>query len=327
MKRTAFILLLFVFISEKLAAQEAVFRFNYPADVLLTAPDRGVGGRAIVHGTGNALVLNFADDFTGGTYLGRYAHFSTDGSVQFQAGSRAESFNLLTNGNLGLGTVQPESKVHISGDELITMGNYEPTNRVKGISFTGFRDNIPNYFGASIEATPEWSCCGGYPQAGYAGIKNISLNFMMHYNQDISNSKFAAMSIRSNGDVGIGTTSPREKLSVNGNIRSREIKVEAQNWPDFVFEKNYKKLSLSELEAYVQHHKHLPGVPSASEVEKNGIALGEMNKILLQRLEELALHLIEKDKQLNSQQSEMSQVVKKLNEQEILIRMILDKNK
>ena len=325
MKLIILILILFLFISDSVSAQQ--FSFNGMADVVLVAPARGVGGRAIVHGTGNALVLNFDDDFTGGTHLGRFAHFLSNGSVQLQAGGRAESFSLLTNGNLGLGIEQPESKLHIPGDELITMGNYEASNGIKGISFTGYRDYVPNYFGASIEATPEWSCCNGYPQGGYAGIKNISLNFMMHYNQDIGNSKYAAMSIRHNGDVGIGTTTPREKLSVNGNIRSKEIKVDAENWPDFVFTKDYKKLSLSDLEAYIQQNKHLPGMPSAAEVEKNGIALGEMNKVLLQRLEELTLHLIEKDKQINSQQSEMSKVIKKLNDQETLIRMILKKDK
>ncbi|NTE04314.1 hypothetical protein G6M26_06445 [Agrobacterium tumefaciens] len=325
MKRIAFLFSLLAFFSDSVFAQQ--FSFNGGADVILVSPSRGTGGRAIVHGFGNSLVMNFEDDFTGGTYLGRFAHFAADGSAQLQAGGRAESFSLLTNGNLGLGIVQAGSKLHIAGDELITMGNYEPSNGIKGISFTGYRDYVPNYFGASIEATPEWSCCGGYPQAGYAGIKNISLNFMMHYNQDIGNSKFAAMSIRSNGDVGIGTTTPREKLSVNGNIRSREIKVDALNWPDFVFDKGYKKMSLPEMEAFIQTNKHLPGVPSAATVEKNGIALGEMNKVLLQRLEELTLHLIEKDKQITSQQSEMSQVVKKLNDQEILIRMILKKNK
>ncbi len=65
--------------------------------------------------------------------------------------------------NLGIGTQNPASKLHIAGDEFITMGNYEASNGIKGIQFTGFRDIVPNYFGASIEAAPEWSCCGGYP--------------------------------------------------------------------------------------------------------------------------------------------------------------------
>jgi hypothetical protein len=315
MKRIAFIIILFVSISDSISAQQ--FSFNGMADVILVAPARGVGGRAIVHGTGNALVMNFDDDFTGGTHLGRFAHFATDGSVQLQAGGRAESFSLLPNGNLGMGLLQPESKLHLAGDESVTLGNYEPTNGIKGISFTGYRDNVSNYFGASIEAVPEWACCGGFPQAGYAGVKNISLNFMMHANQDIGNSKYAAMSIRPNGFVGIGTVTPKEKLSVNGNIRSKEVKVEIENWPDFVFKNEYENMSLKNLEAYISQNKHLPGVPSAAEAQNDGISLGEMNKILLQKIEELTLHLIEKDKQVSKMQAgqiEQLKMIKALQE-------------
>lgn len=97
-------------------------------------------------------------------------------------------------------------------------------------------------------------------------------------------------------NVGIGTLSPQEKLSVNGKIRAQEVKVESQNWPDYVFKKEYLLPSLSEIENYIQKNGHLSEVPSALEVEKNGIALGEMNKILLKKIEELTIYLIEKDK-------------------------------
>lgn len=88
-----------------------------------------------------------------------------------------EAFTINKTGNLGVGTPLPASRLHIAGDEFITLGSYDASNGVKGIQFTGFRDVTPNYLGASIEAVPEWSCCGGYPGAGYPGIKNIALNF------------------------------------------------------------------------------------------------------------------------------------------------------
>lgn len=105
-----------------------------------------------------------------------------------------------------------------------------------------------------------------------------------------------------NGNVGIGIASAQEKLAVNGKIRAREVKVEpgSNNWPDYVFEEGYKPLSLAEISTFVKQHKHLPEVPSAKEVEQNGLELGEMNKILLKKVEELTLHLIEKEKQLNA---------------------------
>lgn len=104
-------------------------------------------------------------------------------------------------------------------------------------------------------------------------------------------------------NVGIGTTSPREKLSVNGNIRAQEIKVETQNWPDYVFDKDYDLQSLPLLEQYLLKNKHLPDMPSAKEVESTGQNLGEMNSKLLKNIEELTLHLIEKDKQISAQET------------------------
>ncbi|PRY48098.1 hypothetical protein B0I27_11632 [Arcticibacter pallidicorallinus] len=99
--------------------------------------------------------------------------------------------------------------------------------------------------------------------------------------------------------VGVGTLTPQEALSVNGKIRAHEIKVEVANWPDYVFDAAYRPSTLSEIESFVRMNKHLPEVPSAKEVEKNGIDLGRMNGKLLKKIEELTLHLIEKEKQLN----------------------------
>ncbi|WP_316824702.1 hypothetical protein [Pedobacter miscanthi] len=103
------------------------------------------------------------------------------------------------------------------------------------------------------------------------------------------------------GNIGLGTSTPRETLSVNGKIRAHEIKVDAQNWPDYIFEEGYKVENLEELERYIKTNKHLPEIPTAKEVNEHGVALGEMNKLLLKKIEELTLHLIEQQGQLNEQ--------------------------
>ncbi|TKC05245.1 hypothetical protein [Pedobacter frigoris] len=101
------------------------------------------------------------------------------------------------------------------------------------------------------------------------------------------------------GNVGIGTADTKgDKLAVNGKIRAREIKVENINWPDYVFLPSYKVPTLQEIEKYIKEKGHLPGIPSASEVKANGVDLGDMNAKLLQKIEELTLHLIEKNKQI-----------------------------
>ena len=104
----------------------------------------------------------------------------------------------------------------------------------------------------------------------------------------------------SNGKVGIATgegVNPTYTLDVNGKIRAKEIKVET-GWADFVFESNYELMSLTELDNFIKQFGHLPSIPSASEVEKNGISLGEMDAKLLQKIEELTLYVIELNDQL-----------------------------
>jgi hypothetical protein len=100
------------------------------------------------------------------------------------------------------------------------------------------------------------------------------------------------------GKVGIGTATPQAKLAVNGDIYAQRVKVTQSGWPDYVFEDDYKMPPLTEIASYVKEHKHLPDIPAAAEVEKEGLDLGEMNKRLLQKIEELTLYLIEQDKRI-----------------------------
>ncbi|SNR62861.1 hypothetical protein SAMN04488009_2832 [Maribacter sedimenticola] len=101
------------------------------------------------------------------------------------------------------------------------------------------------------------------------------------------------------GKVGIGTTMPGNyELAVNGEIRAKEIKVETANWPDYVFTKNYKLLSLEEVQKHIDKNGHLPNIPSATEIETNGVELGEMNRLLLEKIEELTLYIIRQEERI-----------------------------
>ncbi len=104
----------------------------------------------------------------------------------------------------------------------------------------------------------------------------------------------------------IGTTKPLTSaytpfmLSVAGNIVAQNVQVETSDWADFVFDKTYKLPALSDIETYVGQNKHLPNVPSECDAIEKGVNLGEMNKVLLQKVEELTLYLIQQQKEIDA---------------------------
>src|SRR6185295_6708419 len=103
--------------------------------------------------------------------------------------------------------------------------------------------------------------------------------------------------ITNKGNVGIGNSNPDAKLTVTGQVHAQEVKVSiAAPGPDYVFSSDYKLPSLEDIKTYIDQNKHLPEVPSAKEMEKNGVQLGEMNMLLLRKIEELTLYLLEQNK-------------------------------
>lgn len=109
--------------------------------------------------------------------------------------------------------------------------------------------------------------------------------------------------INKNGVVGIGTTNLNDagyKLFVESGVRARKVKVDQLTWSDYVFESDYKLRPLNEVEQYITTNKHLPDVPSAQQMLKQGNDLGETQRILLQKIEELTLYIIQQDKKIQN---------------------------
>lgn len=109
------------------------------------------------------------------------------------------------------------------------------------------------------------------------------------------------------GNVGIGTTTPKSKLAVNGTILATEVVVQTNinDYPDFVFEDGYELMPLDELEATIERQGHLPGIPSAAEAAQNGVGVGDMQNRLLQKVEELTLYMIELQKKNDALESQI----------------------
>ncbi|HMM03221.1 MAG: hypothetical protein LBS20_13310 [Prevotella sp.] len=135
----------------------------------------------------------------------------------------------------------------------------------------------------------------------------------------VFNKKMKSSSIYSIGNIGIGIENPKERLEVNGTIRSKEVKIEATGWADFVFNKNYKLPTLQAVEQHIKDKGHLPDIPSENEILENGISVGEIQAKLLQKIEELTLYMIEQDRQnkelkerLSIQETELNNLKKTL---------------
>ena len=112
------------------------------------------------------------------------------------------------------------------------------------------------------------------------------------------------------GNVGIGcAANGGYALSVDGGLLSTKVSIkEIEEWPDYVFSEEHELMSLDELEQYIENNSHLPSVPSKAEVLENGIDVAEMNAVLLEKIEELTLYVIELKKQIEQQQNEINEL-------------------
>jgi len=116
------------------------------------------------------------------------------------------------------------------------------------------------------------------------------------------------VSITSSGNVGIGTTTPQYPLTVKGAIGAREVIVTSTMGADYVFKPEYRLRQLTEVAAYIQEHHHLPEIPSETEVQANGVSLGDMQMKLLAKIEELTLHAIRLEQQNRELQDRMARL-------------------
>lgn len=243
----------------------------------------------------------------------------------------------IFNGRIGIGTATPSTNLEIaSASPYITLNKNTPFN-FSGQGETGIKMGIGGNTAFSIRYT-------NYPAFLLSSTLNLETNDATRYGihitqgsmwlgkgsslgttdqKNLSNDDQIIMG----GNVGIGTAILAKgfRLTVQGKTMSEESWVQlAANWPDYVFDKDYKLKTLEEVEQYVKENRHLPEVPAAEEMNTNGLNVGVMNTTLMKKVEELTLYLIEANKEIkNNRQSieELLTEIKILRDENEAIKM------
>ena len=202
-----------------------------------------------------------------------------------------DQLTILNNGNVGIGTT-PNAKLDIKGNSLTSYINFSGTGT--GNIKMGTAGVAGEYGGVWLnQSSPTL-----FNYAILAGTGMTILNSQAGGYLYFTEANVAKMTIK-DGKVGIGTIAPDQMLTIKGKIHAEEVIIDL-NVPiaDYVFKPTYKLMPLTQVEQYVNKNNHLPEIPSATEIKKNGLSMGEMQNKLLQKVEELTLYLIEQQKRI-----------------------------
>lgn len=213
--------------------------------------------------------------------------------------------NSYVSGNVGIGTISPTQKLDVNGN--LAVGTKSKINISNWSTGYGAWIDIP-----VVQGTPSGIGSGGQgvnPWVAYAGNANqwfsgAAVGDICYRNTNgkllFGNTSGIPAMVISGNKIGIGTTSPQNLLDVKGTIRATRVVVESIDYfPDFVFDKNYHLRPLEDVRKFINTNGHLPEIPSAGEVESNGIDMAQLQIKLLQKIEELTLYIIKQQQQID----------------------------
>ncbi|MCF8370729.1 MAG: hypothetical protein K9H64_03840 [Bacteroidales bacterium] len=212
-------------------------------------------------------------------------------------GVTPSGYKLDVNGNQHISGLLNVEKESATNQKLLTLTSKNTTTPNRSMFFVSKSDGWPTPIAEDGDFGIFWN-----DNEGIAG--NLNAGFAIAPSGYFNNSEIG-LRITNQGWVGIGQAEPQSMLAVNGKITAKEVEVTLTGFSDFVFNDNYKLKPLKEVEQFIKNHKHLPDVPSEQEVIENGLNLGEMDALLLQKVEELTLYVIELNKKIQEQEIEI----------------------
>ncbi|MTI19980.1 hypothetical protein E1176_03000 [Fulvivirga sp. RKSG066] len=238
---------------------------------------------------------------------GQDGFISTLNDLKFLTnGETTPKLRITAGGFVGIGTPSPTQLLQIDKAQDKTTaikisnnneGAYSRSGIILSNGETG-KETLLVSTSANYAAVPSWSN-SGVLSTGSKVYNGLVLRSSVGGIRFQPNGTTDHVVIGSGGKMGIGTTNPSHELDVAGTIHAEEVLVNLTvEGPDYVFEEDYPLQELSDLENYLKANKHLPEVPSAKEMEKEGIKVGEMEMLLLKKVEELTLHIIKLEKRI-----------------------------
>jgi trimeric autotransporter adhesin len=267
---------------------EALY-FNQP-----TSPANGIGNTAVGF---YALRSNYTGNYN--TAIGNGADVSTynlNYTTAIGYNAKAEVSNTMILGGTGVSAVS------------VGIGTSTPKHTLDVTGRMHLANGVIQRGGTSIYGTSD---LGLYQRAPGNWMRFVTNGAPIRFFSDDSIGTFANFSIEANGNIGIGTTTipAGYKVAIDGKLICEEARIQNSTaWPDYVFNEDYKLLPLEDLEKIIRQQKHLPGIPSASVVSKEGFGLGDMNVRLLEKVEELTLYMID----LKKENSKLAERIKLL---------------
>jgi hypothetical protein len=208
-------------------------------------------------------------------------------------------------GKVGIGTTNPIVKLDVRGSACIISTPDITYGGITGQLLVRSSANSDTDIGGRIIFG---TYSGGTGAIGAFAEGTGNASYLSLYSRSSSGIIQERLRINSLGNVGIGTTTPTAKLSVNGDIKAKEVIVTLDGWSDFVFKPTYSLRPLGDVEQFIKTHHFLPDVPSEAEVKANGISLGTMNATLLQKIEELTLYVIEQQKRIDEMEKQNKKI-------------------